>query len=102
MIGEDYEATLRSLTRLERIVLRNIPRLVKSNGNVFHAEQLGKKWECRDIEVEPILGSLARKRLVHPVKLPILWETTPLGRRIGHDLFDQKFEEEFGFSIRRV
>ncbi len=102
MIGEDYEATLRSLTRLEEIVLRNIPRLKKSNGNVFDAEQLGKKKECWDIEVEPILSSLAGKGLVQPVKLPILWETTSLGRRIGHDLFNQEFEARWGFPIGRV
>ncbi len=98
--GEDVDSVISDLSVDERTVLRQIPRLAKSDTNVFSERQLKRKKPCHDLEIGKILLKLANRGLINPVKRR-RWRTTSLGRKVGHELERIWLEERFGYSVQR-
>ena len=88
---ETVQATLGSLTHLERQVLEKIPRLAKTEDNTFREHELLRKLTLTDIDqrgLKEILKSLTGKRIIY--KRPRgCWRTTELGRIVAHEVFKQ-------------
>lgn len=89
------------LSEAERLVLRYVPRIGKSDSNIFSEKQLAKKKALREIDLAHVLKSLQDAGLVQPVKRKV-WQTTPLGRKVSHEVMDQWFRRKYDFqTVRR-
>lgn len=94
-------AVVEMLSSEEETVLRFVPRISKSDSNIFSEKQLTKKKALRDIDVARVLKSLQDARLVQAVKRKV-WQTTPLGRKVAHEVMERWFRRRYDFpTIRR-
>jgi len=94
-------AVVGMLSEAEKLVLRYVPRISKSDSNIFSEKQLTKKKALREIEVDRVLKSLQDAGLVQPVKRKV-WQTTPLGRKVAHEVMEQWLRRRFDFeTVRR-
>ena len=89
------------LSQEEKLLLSYVPRISKSDSNIFSEKQLTKKKALRGIDVARVLKSLQDAGLVQPVKRKV-WQTTPLGRKVSHEVMDRWLRRKYDFrTVRR-
>lgn len=87
------------LTDEERTVLEEMPKVPKSRpARVFHQAKVQKRHRCRNIDVESVLRSLARKELFNLVGQR-RWQATELGKRVYHYLHEEFLRRRYGYRI---
>lgn len=86
----------------ERTVLEEMARVPKTKrARIFHQVNVQRRHRCRNIDVGPVLRSLANKELFNLVGQK-RWQATNLGRKVYHYLYDQFLDRRYGFPVVRT
>jgi hypothetical protein len=99
----DEEKILRILGELsdhEKLIMKELARIEKTDSNIFHEDHVKRKGSVvkKKVNVADVLRSLERKDLLLS-KGKKKWQTTSIGRKVEHRLYDEFTQKEYGFSV---
>lgn len=86
------EGMLAVMDKDEKTLMATLARVSKTKSGYFSEQEIGRKHDCKDIEVREVLLGLQELDLATEIKKH-LWKATPDGKMIEHFLNVKKLEE---------